>query len=76
MIFRISWTPAGQRLGGFDKIKCQKFGKSLFGQIRPKILILQRPIFHRSNSVTQGLVKLLTFYFTTRGRSLSNAPSP
>ena len=34
------------------------------------------PTFHRSSSITHGLVKLLTFYFTNRDRHLSNQHGP
>ena len=50
--------------------KCQKFGDSLCVGIRQKKLFLPST-FRRSNSVTYGLAKLLTFYLTTRNRPLS-----
>jgi len=47
----------------------------MYGEIRPKKMVLP-PVLNRSSSVEHGLAKLLTFYFTARGRSLSKPHGP
>ena len=56
------WFRSGMVLS--CQINYQKFGESMFGVYNEKNYF-SRPTFHRSNSVTQGVGKLLTPDFTT-----------
>ena len=83
MIFRISRAADPCRPGTMwfrqmtfpsCEIKCLKSGESMCGEIKPKNWF-SPPILNRSSSVKHGVAKLLTFYFTARGRRRRSALS-
>ena len=78
MIFKISWTtgPCRWRWCGFDwgwssvvKSIIKSLAVHVWQNCNEKKQF-SRPTFHRYNSITQGVAKLLTRYFTTSDHPL------